>query len=211
MKPNDLIRDGDSVTTMLDIRNEEVKKNLEPILQEFIEEKNTLLQMKKVPKLGYRFMRQIMLQLAKVPPMSTDDFFNLDFEIVNFFYVKFSELIAYYNRYFEIVDNKLIFQRYMGIDTDQYARLENHDDERIRRVMQMVDGDYIGMGWVASESGEANATATAKRLSAAGGAGHSVMSATEQKVFGISGERTQSEWERTLAQHNIQLLTDEKK
>lgn len=133
-------------------------------------------------------MKQIMLQLAKFSPMKVQEYVEIDFETINHYYIKFSELIAYYNRYFEIVDNKNIFMRYLGVDIDQYQRLENHSDERIRRVMRMVETDYIGMGWVAGESGEADVKATTTRLRASGGAGHSVITAVEEKALDKFGE-----------------------
>ena len=172
-----------NVIDELKIRNKEIIKNLKGVLQEFLEEKNMLLAMKKQPKLGYRFMKQIMLQLAQYPQMKPEDFVDLDYETVNRYYLNFSELIAYYNRYFEIVDNKNIFMRYMGIDVRQYEILEEHDDEKIQSVMRMVNGDYVGLGWVAGESGEADVKATTSRLRASGSAGHSVTTASEDKLL----------------------------
>ncbi len=180
-------------------RNEEIIESLKGVLQEFIEEKNMLLAMKKQPKLGYRFMKQIMLQLAQYPQMKPEDFVDLDYETVNHYYLKFSELIAYYNRYFEIVDNKNIFMRYMGIDVRQYEILEEHDDEKIQSVMRMVNGDYVGLGWVAGESGEADVKATTSRLRASGGAGHSVTTASEDKLIEKAEGKSPMEMERQLA------------
>lgn len=178
-----VIDEQGNVIDELKIRNEEIIESLKEVLQEFLEEKNMLLAMKKQPKLGYRFMKQIMLQLAQYPQMNPEDFVALDYETVNHYYLKFSELIAYYNRYFEIVDNKNIFMRYMGIDVRQYELLEEHDDEKIQSVMRMVNGDYVGLGWVAGESGEADVKATTSRLRASGGAGHSVTTASEDKLL----------------------------
>ena len=59
-----------NVIDELEVRNKEIKSNLEGVLQDFIDEKNMLLAMKKQPKLGYRFMKMIMLELAKYPSMS---------------------------------------------------------------------------------------------------------------------------------------------
>lgn len=178
-----VIDEQGNVIDELEIRNEEIIESLKVVLKEFIEEKNMLLAMKKQPKLGYRFMKQIMLKLAQYPQMKPEDFVDLDYETVNHYYLKFSELIAYYNRYFEIVDNKNIFMRYMGIDVRQYESLENHEDEQIQSVMRMVNGDYIGLGWVAGESGDADVKATTSRLRASGGAGHSVTTASEDKLL----------------------------
>ncbi len=187
-------------------KNEEVIAKLEDVLQEFLQEKQSLLAMKKQPKLGYRFMKQIMLQLAQYAPMSLKEYLDLDYETVNHYYVKFSELIAYYNRYFEIVDNKNIFMRYLGVDVNQYERLENHEDERIVKVMRMVDGDYVGLGWVASESGEADVKATTSRLRASGGAGHSVVSAAEEKVIDSNKGWSDTEFESRLLKRGIKLI-----
>lgn len=164
-------------------KNEAVKEALYPILQEFLAEKQMILAMKKQPKLGGRFMKMLVLELIKSPPMSVDDFVDLDFETINHYYIKFSELIAHYNRYFEIVENKNIFMRYLSIDPDQYNRLENHEDERIQRVMRMIDNDYIGMGWSSIENGEVDSKGTTARLKASGTAGHSVTSAVEDKMI----------------------------
>lgn len=180
-----VIDEQGNVIDELEIRNQEIIERLKEVLQEFIEEKNMLLAMKKQPKLGYRFMKQIMLKLAQYPQMKPEDFVDLDYETVNHYYLKFSELIAYYNRYFEIVDNKHIFMRYMGIDVRQYEILEEHNDEKIQSVMRMVNGDYVGLGWVAGESGEADVKATTSRLRASGSAGHSVTTASEDKFLEV--------------------------
>lgn len=172
----------------LEQKNREVKAKLEPILEEFLVEKKQMLAMKKVPKLGYRFMKQIMLELSHYPPMSAEDFVSLDYETVNRYYIKFSELTAYYNRHFEIVDNKNIFQRYMCINSRQYEALENHEDEQIQGVMRMINGDYIGLAWIAGESGDANPKATTDRLKASGAAGHDVTSAVEDKMIDKMGK-----------------------
>lgn len=194
-----VIDEQGNVIDELKIRNEEIIESLKGVLQEFLEEKNMLLAMKKQPKLGYRFMKQIMLQLAQYPQMKPEDFVDLDYETVNHYYLQFSELIAYYNRYFEIVDNKNIFMRYMGIDVRQYEILEEHDDEKIQSVMRMVNGDYVGLGWVAGESGEADVKATTSRLRASGGAGHSVTTASEDKLIEKVDQRSPAELERQLA------------
>ena len=201
-----VLDENGNVIDELEVRNKEIKSNLEGVLQDFIDEKNMLLAMKKQPKLGYRFMKMIMLELAKYPSMSLQDYIDLDYDTVNHYYIKFSELIAYYNRHFEIVDNKNIFMRYLGVDVHQYDRLEKHDDERIQQVMRMIDGDYVGLGWVASESGEADVKATTSRLRASGGEGHSVVTAAEEKVIEQAMGMSDTELENRLAQRGIKLL-----
>ena len=200
-----------NVIDELEVRNMEIKSNLEGVLQDFISEKNMLLAMKKQPKLGGRFMRMIMLELAKYPPMPLDDYVDLDYETINYYYVKFSELVCYYNRFFEIVDNQNIFMRYLGVDVDQYMRLQKHSDERIRQILRMVDGDFIGMGWTWSESGEADVKATTSRLRASGGAGHSVVTAAEEKVIEQGMEMTDDELAKKLLQRGIAIVGENRR
>ena len=185
---NPILDENGNPIDELEQKNRDVKAKLEPILEEFLVEKKQMLAMKKVPKLGYRFMKQIMLELSHYPPMSAEDFVSLDYETVNRYYIKFSELTAFYNRHFEIVDNKNIFQRYMCINSRQYEALENHEDEQIQGVMRMINGDYIGLAWIAGESGDANPKATTDRLKASGAAGHDVTSAVEDKMIDKMGK-----------------------
>lgn len=185
---NPLLDENGNPIDELEQKNRDVKANLQPILEEFLVEKKQMLAMKKVPRLGYRFMKQIMLELSHYPPMKAEDFVSLDYETVNHFYIKFSELTAFYNRHFEIVDNKNIFQRYMCINSRQYEALENHSDEQIQGVMRMINGDYIGLAWIAGESGDANPKATTDRLKASGAAGHDVTSAVEDKLIDKMGK-----------------------
>jgi hypothetical protein len=196
---------------LLEERNKEIKENLDGVLQDFISEKNMLLAIKKQPKLGYRFMKMIMLELAKYPSMKLQDYIDLDYDTVNHYYIKFSELIAYYNRHFEIVDNKNIFMRYLGVDVHQYDRLEKHYDERIQQVMRMIDGDYVGLGWVASESGEADVKATTSRLRASGGAGHGVVSAVEEKALMQDDGMDEKEELAELARLGIKVVGEDRR
>lgn len=203
--------DNGNPIDLLEERNNEIKANLEAVLQDFISEKNMLLAMKKQPKLGYRFMKMIMLELAKYPSMKLQDYIDIDYDTVNHYYIKFSELIAYYNRHFEIVDNKNIFMRYLGVDVHQYDRLEKHDDERIQQVMRMIDGDYVGLAWVAGESGEADAKATTSRLRASGGAGHSVVTAAEEKVIEQGMGMTDDELAKKLLKRGITIIDENRR
>ena len=76
----------------------------------------------------------------------------------------------------------------------------------------MVEGDYIGLGWVAGESGEADAKATTSRLRASGGAGHSVVTAAEEKAIeqGIVA-MTEDEFASKLARRGITVIGENKR
>lgn len=164
-------------------RNEEIKEKLAPILEEFLKERDANVYSKRPPKLGYRFTKQIYLVLAGYGQMTADKFLSLDYDDIHNYWLKYLELTAYYNRCFEIVDNKQLLCSFMGINTRQYAELEKSEDDDIRGLMNSINSTFIGLGFVATESGNADSRAVSVRLRANGEAGHSVISATEDKII----------------------------
>lgn len=187
-------------------RNEEIKLNLADVLEEFRAEQNTNRALKRNEKLGYRFSKQLFLELSKKPPMSVDDFVSLDYDTINDFWQKYLELTAYYNRYFEMVDNKQLFECYMGINSRQYMQLEKSDDEDIRNLMNSINSAFIGLGFIAAESGNADVKGVNQRLRSSGEAGHSVVTAAEEKVIEQNIGMSDVELENRLAQRGIKLL-----
>lgn len=167
----------------LSVRNEEIKDKLQPILDEFLEEKSNMLTMKKPVKLGYQFTKQLYMVFASYPKMPVEDFISIDYDTLNDYWLKYLELTAFYNRYFEIVDNKQTFMAFCGINSRQYNDLENHNDEDIKNLMLMINGSFVGLGFVASESGNAGRL-TKLRLEAKN-VGHSVISEKEDKLLNV--------------------------
>jgi hypothetical protein len=179
----DIIEDLDgNIIDELANRNDEIKERLDDILQEFITEKETNKALKVKEKLGYRFAKQIFLVLNEYPRMKPEKFAELDYEYIQYYWLKYQELTAYYNRYFEIVDNKQMFQSFVGINNRQYTELENSEDEDIKNLMNSINSTFVGLGFVASESGNADAKSTAQRMRAKGD-GHSLISASEDKLI----------------------------
>ena len=129
--------------------------------------------------------------------MSADDFVRLTYEDIEDYYAKFDELLAYYNLYFEIVPNKQLFQTFLGINERQYAQLEKHEDEDIRSLMNSINSDIIGVGFLAGESGNANDKAVMNRLKSAD-VGHNVVSASEERVINAVVGKTPQELEREM-------------
>ena len=164
-------------------RNEEIKAKLAPILEEFIEEKERMFAMKKPVKLGYQFTKQIYLVLAGYGLMSAEKFVDLDYDDIYDLWLKYLDLTAYYNRYFEIVDNKQLFCAFAGLNTRQYAELERSENDDIKSLMNTINSAFIGLGFVAGESGNADVKAVSTRLRANGEAGHGVISASEDKLL----------------------------
>lgn len=163
-------------------RNEEIKAKLAPILKEFVKEKETNRAYKVKEKLGYRFAKQIFLVLNEYPRMTPEKFSELDYEDIEDYWLKYQSLTAYYNRYFEIVDNKQMFESFCGINNRQYAELENSDDEDIKNLMCSINSTFIGLGFVAGESGNADAKATSQRMRTKG-EGHNLLTASEDKLI----------------------------
>ncbi len=183
----------------LEIRNKEIIEKLEPTLKEFIKEKNLSYSMKKPVKLGYRFTTQLYLALSKYGQMSPDNVAKLDYDTINDFWLKFLELTAYYNRYFEIVSNRQLFCAFMGINNRIYLNLEKSQDEDIANLMRAINDSFIGLGFTAGESGEANHIAVKARLGAKD-VGHNVVSASEELVANaLTGQKSPQELDRQLA------------
>ena len=164
-------------------RNEKIKETLAPILAEFIEEKERMMALKKPAKLGYQFTKQIYLVLAGYGLMSAEDFIELDYDDIYDLWLKYLDLTAYYNRYFEIVDNKQLFCAFCGWNTRQYAELERSENEDIANLMNTINSAFVGLGFVAGESGNADVKAVSTRLRANGEAGHGVISASEDELL----------------------------
>ena len=173
-------------------RNEEIKNKLAPILEAFLEENNTNRALRVKEKLGYRFAKQIFLVLTDYPRMTAEQFVELTYEEIEDFWIKYLELTAYYNRHFEIVDNKQLLMAFMGINSRQYAELENSEDEDIKNLMNSISSTFVGLGFVAGESGNADVKATNQRMRTKG-EGHSLITASEDKLIEKAEQRTPSQ------------------
>lgn len=178
-------------------RNEEIKAELSDILQEFIEEKNTNRALKVKEKLGYRFAKQIFLVLSKYPRMTAEKFMDLEYEDIEEYWIAYQELTAYYNRYFEIVDNKQLFCAFCGLNSRQYSELEDSDDDDIKSLMNSINGTFIGLGFVAGESGNADVKATSQRMRTKG-EGHNLITASEDKMIEQAEARSPQDYQRQV-------------
>ena len=181
MKKIVLDENGNQIDELAD-RNAEIKQKLEPILEEFVDEKNTNKALKVKEKLGYRFAKQIFLVLNEYPRMTAEQFAELTYEDIEDYWAKYLSLTAFYNRYFEIVDNRQLLQAFMGINSRQYAELEASDDEDIKSLLNSINSTFIGLGFVASESGNADVKATTQRMRTKG-EGHNLITASEDKML----------------------------
>ena len=207
MKKIVLDESGNPIDELAD-RNEEIKANLAEVLEEFKTEQNANRALKRNEKLGYRFSKQLFLELSKYPPMSIDRFLELDYDDINDIWQKYLELTAYYNRYFEIVDNKQLLCAFAGLNSRQYSQLEKSDDEDIRNLMNSINSAFIGLGFIAAESGNADVKGVNQRLRSSGEAGHSVVTAAEEKVIEQGMQMTDDELSKRLLKRGI-TISDE--
>lgn len=180
---------------ILEERNKDIKKRLEDVLDSF---KNEMAASKrKSMRVGYRFAKQLQAQLITYGQMDLDVAAKMNYETLNRYWIKYNELIAYYNRWFELVDNKQLFMLFCGINDDIYRQWEQSLDEKLVNLMKTINTIYVGSGFIASESGNASPTAIKTRLSAKN-VGHNVISASEELVAQAVQARTPYEIEREV-------------
>jgi hypothetical protein len=179
----------------LDYKNDKIKGELEDILQDFLKEQ--LLDKSGRKKFGFRILCQIEDCLGKYGRMSADEFVNLTAEDIEDLWWHFHSLMAYFNRYFEIVPNRQSFMLYARINSRQYKQLMESQDEDIRSVIAFIEDRLIGKGFSAGESGNANDKAVMNRLKSAD-VGHNVVSASEERVINAVVGKTPQELEREM-------------
>lgn len=178
-------------------RNETIINNLEPILKEFLIEKNN--DKKGNKKFGFQFLMQIENELGKFGRLTADEFVRLTADEIEDNWWKFHSLMAYYNRYFEIVPNRQSFQLYLRVNSRMYRQLQEHQDEDIRSLMVFIEDRLVGKGFSAGESGNANDRAIKTRLGAKT-VGHEVVSASDELVVQAVAAKTPLELQREMAQ-----------
>lgn len=198
---------------LLEKRNDEIKAKLQPILDNFLKEKDDMMILKKPVNLGYRFTKQLHYVLSTYGQMSAENVARLDYETINDMWQKYLALTAYYNRYFDIADSKQLFMTFAGLNTRIYAKLENHEDEDIRNLMQTINDGLIGLAFSQSESGNSSPQAVKQRLGAKN-AGHSVVSASEELIADkLTQHSTPLEIQRqveAITGEKVKLLGDKK-
>jgi hypothetical protein len=179
----------------LAVRNDEIKEKLAPALAILLEERKQ--DSKGFKKFGYRMSVQLDSCLRSYGLMSAEEFVNIDYDTIEDNWNKFRDLIAYYNLYFDLVANKQLFCAFLRINNRMFAQLERHQNEEIRELMISINDSFIGLGFSASESGGVDSRTTKLRLGAKG-AGHGVISETEDRLVSTKEEETPQMLERKL-------------
>lgn len=184
--------DGKTIE-FLDYKNQQVIENLQPIIEEFKkQDKKAMLK-----KFGFRALMQIENELGKYGRMSADEFVNLSADDIDDLWWHFHSLMAYYNRFFEIVPNLQSFLLYARINLRQYKQLKDSQDEDIRSAIVFIEDRLIGKGFSASESGNADGKSVMNRLKSAD-VGHNVVSASEDRIIQTVTRKTPLELQREL-------------
>lgn len=177
-------------------RNEEIKKKLQPALEKLLEEKKLDKMGRK--NFGYRMSLQLLVTFRSYGLMSAEEFVRLDYQDIWELSLKFNELMAHYNLYFEIVPTKELFWAFSGLDGRMFEQLMKSDNEDIQKIARLINGDIAGLGWSAGETGNANDKAIKTRLSASGEHGHGIVSASEDKIISAVTQKTPQELDREL-------------
>lgn len=186
------LEDGKTIE-FLDYKNQQVIENLQPIIEEFKkQDKKAMLK-----KFGFRALMQIENELGKYGRMSADEFVNLSADDIDDLWWHFHSLMAYYNRFFEIVPNLQSFLLYARINLRQYKQLKDSQDEDIRSAIVFIEDRLIGKGFSASESGNADGKSVMNRLKSAD-VGHNVVSASEDKLIQTVTHKTPLELQKEL-------------
>lgn len=191
-------------------RNEKIKEALAPVLQEFLKEKEQMLALKKPVQLGGRFSTQLHAELAKYGMMSPEAIANLDYDTISDLWVKFTELIAYYNRFFDYTPNRQMFLDFCGWDSGIFTRLEKSQDDDIKRLLIKINDNLLGIAYSFMENGNTSASAGNTRVTGSGVTGHNVTSAKDEKIVGALTE-AQSPQQMLLEIERIAALGQERK
>jgi hypothetical protein len=182
-------------------RNEEIKADLEPKLQQFLDkEREYLLTTKKPLKWGFQFQMQLVNRLHEYPLMSAEKFSELTADDIWDYYCKFHSLMAYYNMHTEIVPNMEMFMAFAQINMRMYLDLKKggyNQDEEIIAIINYLETEVLGHAWNAIDNGGADVKAVSKRVSAKGV--HEVISASEDKLIEKVEGKSPLELERQLA------------
>lgn len=175
-------------------RNEEIKVKLQDTLNDFLAEKE------KNPyvKLGYRWNMQLHAVFCTYRPLTATQVAQIDYDILNDYWVKYLDLLSYYNRYFTVPTNKQEFFAYAGIDDRIFEQFKASSDEKLSRLAWKIDDEVVAFGFFESESGEASAAAVKLRLSAKG-VGHSVVSAGEEMAAKAIAGQSPQELQKEIA------------
>lgn len=195
MSKNIVIDEHGNEIDVLAEKNNEIKKRLAEVVQNF--QKQQAMDRTGRRKFGFQLLMQIEDELGTYGRISADEIVNLTAEDIDDLWWHFHSLMAYFNRFFEIVPNRQSFMLYARINSRQYKMLCDSEDEDVRSVMSFIEDRLVGKGFSAGESGNANDKAVMNRLRSSG-VGHNVTTASEDKVLQAVTNRTPNEMQREL-------------
>jgi hypothetical protein len=185
---------GNAVDYLAD-RNEEIKEHLAEVLEMFKAKEAANKNGKK--NYGFMFSMQINNELNKYPKMAVEKFANIDADDISYYWNSYYDLMCYYNQFFEIVPNRQTFLRYIGLNARQYQQLQESEDEDIRSEIIFIEDALKGDAFRAGENGNSDARAISFRM-AARNDGHSVISASEDKLITEVAKRSPTDMLRQL-------------
>jgi hypothetical protein len=188
------LENGETIE-FLEHKNKQVIASLQEILEDFRGKEARDKSGKK--RFGFMMQMQIEDCLGKYGRMSADEFVSLTAEDIDDLWWHFHSLMAYFNRFFEIVPNRQSFLLYARLNSRQYKQLMDNQDDDIRSVIAFIEDRLIGKGFSAGESGNASNSAVMSRLKSAD-VGHNVVDARDEKIINAVAGKTPQELEREM-------------
>jgi hypothetical protein len=186
------LEDGKTVE-FLTYKNQQIIENLQDIINDLkTQEKKSTLK-----KFGFRALMQVEDELGKYGRMNAEEFVNLTADDIEDLWWHFHSLIAYFNRFFEIVPNRQSFMLYARINSRQYKQLMESQDEDIRSVIAFIEDRLIGKGFSAGESGNADSKAVMGRLQARN-EGHGIVKESDGKLLDAVAKRSPEDTMREI-------------
>lgn len=161
-----MIIDNDgNLIDLLQERNDKLFQKLDPHAEKLKEEYFINAERKKPLslRLGHRFSQIIYMALANEPLMGIVDFSNINAEILQDYYQKYSELLCRYIL-FEVPSTRQLFCAFMRITVEKYLYLiEKTTDEQLREYANYINDNLSGLIFSGAEMGNGDSKSILSR------------------------------------------------
>lgn len=150
----------------IDYKIDKIKKGTSEMFSRLIAEKtaNEARLKPLTAKYGYRLATKITAVIHQLGLKDTDHIISLNNDDIRGYFNAYSDLIAFYNEYFDFPANKQDFCALIGITVKVYNSWAEDDDDERRLLVQSIDDYFNSLGFHAGEVGNVNDKATMARM-----------------------------------------------
>lgn len=158
--------DDGTFTSEVLYKIDRIKSKSADMLAKLIAEKEENEQRKKpLPnRYGYRFATKLASETRQLGLKNMDEILAIENSDIKEYFNAYTDLIAFYNEYFDLPANKQDFCALVGITVSTYNSWENSKDEERRMLIQSIDDYFNSLGFHAGEVGNVNDKATIARM-----------------------------------------------